>query len=419
MPSRLEFENASTLRVILIGNYEYDHQQSMQRFANLLIRELPRYGVSVELCRPIPVFGRLKPSGSGIGKWLGYVDKFFVFPFVLSRALRNARHADGPNGALVVHICDHSNAHYTRYLSDVPHLVTCHDLFAIRQAFGEFAGHRLSITGRKLQQIILGGLRRAAKIVCVSTATSADVQRLVGKGNAATEVILNGLNYPYSPMPAEEARTRLANLLRRHGASPIDSYIFHVGANLWYKNRLGVLRIYGELCAQWNVGAGTRPKLLLAGELLTEEMEALRQANPEWSADVVVLNAVDDNEDLRALYSAAELLLFPSLEEGFGWPVSEAQACGCPVVTTGKAPMTEVGGSSPTYLDTDAVNGSSPKGNAAAARSVMAVLQESEASRRERIDAGLVNAKRFSSETMVRHYIQTYRTLAAGARSVR
>ena len=56
------------------------------------------------------------------------------------------------------------------------------------------------------------------------------------------------------------------------------------------------------------------------------------------------------NEALAALYSGAELLLFPSLEEGFGWPIIEAQASGCRVVTTGKAPMTEVGGNAAFYL---------------------------------------------------------------------
>ncbi len=56
-------------------------------------------------------------------------------------------------------------------------------------------------------------------------------------------------------------------------------------------------------------------------------------------------------EDLRALYSRAEALLFPSFEAGYGWPVAEAQACGCPVGTSNRAPMTEVGGEAATYFD--------------------------------------------------------------------
>ena len=55
-------------------------------------------------------------------------------------------------------------------------------------------------------------------------------------------------------------------------------------------------------------------------------------------------------EDLRALYSAAAALLFPSWLEGFGWPVLEALACGCPVITTDREPMREVGGNAAVYV---------------------------------------------------------------------
>jgi glycosyltransferase involved in cell wall biosynthesis len=57
-----------------------------------------------------------------------------------------------------------------------------------------------------------------------------------------------------------------------------------------------------------------------------------------------------DNKTLQAAYSLARVLLFPSLDEGFGWPIIEAQACGCLVLTTDAAPMNEVGGAHSIYL---------------------------------------------------------------------
>ena len=60
-----------------------------------------------------------------------------------------------------------------------------------------------------------------------------------------------------------------------------------------------------------------------------------------------------DNENLRALYSAATALLFPSLYEGFGWPIIEAQACGCPVFTSNRSPMNDVGGEAAIYIEPD------------------------------------------------------------------
>ena len=61
------------------------------------------------------------------------------------------------------------------------------------------------------------------------------------------------------------------------------------------------------------------------------------------------LDKADDNL-LCLAYKAASLLLFPSLAEGFGWPIAEAMAAGCPVITTEEAPMTEVGGSAAFYI---------------------------------------------------------------------
>jgi glycosyltransferase involved in cell wall biosynthesis len=113
-----------------------------------------------------------------------------------------------------------------------------------------------------------------------------------------------------------------------------------------------------------------------------------------------------DNEDLRALYSLAELVLFPSWAEGFGWPILEAQACGCRVVTTGRPPMTEVGGQAAAYLD--------PADVADAAEAVRRVLGETDADRNARVRAGLANARRFSTDKMIDKYLHIYHELAYG-----
>src|SRR4051794_12253642 len=102
------------MRILLVGNYILDRQESMLRFADVLLAGLKAEGNEVELIRPEAFFGKLKPGGV-IGKWLGYLDKFVIFPFELRR---RAASSD------LVHICDHSNAHYTAYLQKIPHLVT-------------------------------------------------------------------------------------------------------------------------------------------------------------------------------------------------------------------------------------------------------------------------------------------------------
>jgi glycosyltransferase involved in cell wall biosynthesis len=165
--------------------------------------------------------------------------------------------------------------------------------------------------------------------------------------------------------------------------------LLHVGGGQWYKNRAGVLAIYAALRAR--LGDNT-PRLVLVGAPLEAAL-----------AGVETCSGVG-NEALAALYSGAELLLFPSLEEGFGWPIIEAQACGCRVVTTGKAPMTEVGGEAAFYLD-------DPSDAEAGAALVAQVLEEDAAARRATVEAGLANAARFSTAKMVGEYVAIYREL--------
>jgi hypothetical protein len=59
----------------LVGNYEFDGATSMKIFASALRRELISLGIDVDLIAPTPVFGRVKRSAVGLGKWLGYIDR--------------------------------------------------------------------------------------------------------------------------------------------------------------------------------------------------------------------------------------------------------------------------------------------------------------------------------------------------------
>ena len=145
-------------------------------------------GYQAEMIRPPVVIGRLHPGAMGLSKWLGYIDKYVIFPVFLRAA---ARRAD------IVHICDHANATYVSWLGTTPCLVTCHDLLAVRGALGEQTDCTASWSGHYLQQWIVRGLRRANVVVSVSTATSLDVEHIVGGSAHARKVVLNALNYPY------------------------------------------------------------------------------------------------------------------------------------------------------------------------------------------------------------------------------
>lgn len=76
------------MNILLVGNYPHPWQESMQRFAEVLRARLSAEGHHVRLLRPSPLLGRLAPSGMGVGKWLGYMDRYGPFIFQLRAAAR-------------------------------------------------------------------------------------------------------------------------------------------------------------------------------------------------------------------------------------------------------------------------------------------------------------------------------------------
>ena len=388
---------ASKLHVILLANYGPDGQQSMQRFANVLAKGLAMAGIEASVIRPEPVFGRLRPGARGLGKWLCYLDKFFVFPRVLRKKLATLKSQGSTD--LVVHICDHSNAFYTRHLGDVPHLVTCHDMLAVRSALGEIPQNRTRWSGRILQRLVVRGLEGARAITSVSPTTHGDLARLVKGAAQRTSVVKNGLNAPFHPMARDEARARVGSLLGVQGRTlPVEGrYILHVGDDSWYKNRRAVVEMFGELQRATDQ---TDLWLMMAGKPLGPELRALIEEL--GVADRVVEFAAVEHEDLCAIYSAAEMLFFPSLQEGFGWPIIEAQACGCRVVTTGRGPMNDIGGNAAAYLQ--------PEDFGASLDVLLNVLYEDARQRQERIERGLANAAQYSTARMIEGYVALYRS---------
>ncbi|HEY2615609.1 MAG TPA: glycosyltransferase family 1 protein [Chthoniobacterales bacterium] len=370
--------------VLLIGNYPPDQQQSMDRFAALLRRGLSAAGIEVELIRPEPFFGNFQLAGKFIAKWLGYIDKFILFPPQLRKKI-----AERP---ALVHICDHSNAMYAKRAGAVPVVVTCHDLLAVRGALGEDTDCPASWTGKILQRWILRSLRRARTIACVSRATCADAERFLGSGGEPKlEVITLGLNYPYRKLPAPEVIARLKRIRALDSTRP---FVLHVGSNERRKNRDGVLRIFARTKDKWN------GQVVFAGDPLPLRIHSLGRKLGVSSRLVEVV--FPESELLETLYNGATALVYPSRSEGFGWPAAEAHACGCPVISSDVGPLPEVCG--------DAALMHPLEDEAAFAADILRLTDPAE--RQLWSDKALRNATRFDAGRMIAQYLGIYRALA-------
>jgi glycosyltransferase involved in cell wall biosynthesis len=387
------------MRILLVANYEPDAQQSMQRYADWLEHALVARGHTIQLARPTPFFSRV-PFGKfrSIQKYLGYLDKFLLFPPKLRIMALSYD---------LVHILDHSNSMYLSAIGTRPGLITCHDLLAVRAGLGEFPEAKTGWSGRILQRWILKGLVHARNVVCVSEKTASDLIQLTNNSakassNKNVRVIFNALNWPFQHSTIKP-QFEGADLNTRTALQKGAPYLLHVGGNQWYKNRFGVIKIYAEL-RKYETFQNVR--LIMAGKSWTRAMREFVAAKNlgDW---VIELGAMS-SEELQSLYSHALALLFPSLEEGFGWPIVEAQACGCPVITTARAPMNEVAGAGDHFAETAAIL-IEPGDPAAAAALIDAGLKN----RKALIIAGEKNVLRFNQAAIVCAYRDFYASIIA------
>lgn len=373
------------MKLILIGNYQPDGQESMQRFAQMLSEGVQQKGIPVDCWRPKAIVGRpFASTNAGIGKWAGYVDKWILFPLYLRlrRLFLNSKKTR-------FHICDHSNAPYLKHLPKQTTAITCHDVIAVRAGLG-YAGTYVSASkmGRLLQQWILQNLRAAQHLAAVSRLTLEQLKELAHPAEEIKNwrVIHNGFNAPFFPLD----KTECIAVLAKAGLHQGEAFILHVGSDLPRKNRKLLLEMVATLGNQW---AG---KICFAGKALEPEM--WQHAKRLGIQNRIVSVVKPDHRTLQALYTMCEAFIFPSFSEGFGWPVIEAQACGAPVIASNIEPMPEIGSEAALFADPAKPETFS---------SAFLRLQE-EGIREEMIQKGFCNVRRFQPEMMIQEYLKIH-----------
>jgi len=383
------------MNLVLLTHPPFMDSQSMPRFARMLQSAYTKRGHTVTIWAPRDGFHR-HFAGTRLAKWAGYVDQYLVFPLHLRQALKST-----PPDTLFV-FCDQALGPWMPLLRHRPHVVHVHDLLALRSALGDLPENPTRFTGRVYQRYIRRGFRRARHFISVSRKTRDDLHRYGGVHAETSAVVYNGLNYPYAPLAKAEA----VNTLRVAGFPEApDGALLHVGGSQWYKNQRGVIALYSSYAAEvvnplplWCISP--RPHADLQAILLRVPV----------NGRVVFVPAVE-NRTLQAAYSHAAALLFPSLAEGFGWPLIEAQACGCAVVTTDEPPMNEVAGDAATYLPRLRLADDLDAWAAHGARVLIGLLGESDADRQQRASRGRLWAGRFAADRAIEEYLSIYQRI--------
>ena len=371
----------SRMNIVFFVHPGFLDSQSMPRFAAMLADGMTERGHTVEVWSPRPIFYRLPLKK--FRKWMGYLDQYLVFPLgVRLRMLRNKE-----NKLFV--FSDQALGPWVPLVAQYPHVIHCHDFLAQRSALGEISENKARWTGKKYQAYIRDGFRKGKNFISVSQKTQNDLHKFLLTTPLRSAVVYNGLNQSFTPGSPAEARNLLS---RRSGIDLSKGYLLHVGGNQWYKNRKGIVEIYDALR---KTDKASLPLLLIGKKPDVELAELINSS--EFASDIHCLNNMDDDA-VKAAYRGASVFLFPSLAEGFGWPIAEAMASGCPVVTTNEPPMTEVAGDAAFLISRRPKGVKEAKDWAEeAAEVVKAVINLPATERAAAVELGIKNAKRFDT----------------------
>ncbi|HEV2478854.1 MAG TPA: glycosyltransferase family 1 protein [Puia sp.] len=241
-----------------------------------------------------------------------------------------------------------------------------------------FLYHTQGIKRWILKQLYLDRpVSRCRMVTTISEATKKDIVRFTGCNPDKIKVI---------PNPVRENIRFVEQPFQRH-----KPRILFVGVTPNKNLHRAIKALAGLAC-----------HLRIVGIAPPDAVTALQEQKIEHS---IVSGLTDD--EMAAEYVKADILLFPSLYEGFGLPVVEAQKTGRVVVTSNRSPMKEVAGEGACLVDPESVE---------AIRAGVTKVTEDEAYRQGLIAAGFKNAERFDTRAITGQYLACYRELLNGSR---
>lgn len=263
--------------------------------------------------------------------------------------------------------------------SHVPTIVTIHDLVWLQAAdtmrWQTWLGER-AFMGTSL--------KRARHIVADSEATAEDIIAFYPDAAGRVDVVYPGL----TTLPPPGGRT----------LAPVDDqgqkqrYALFVGTLEPRKNLARLLQAFASIPAS----SLSDLKLVIAGGQGWRMGDLSALISHHGLQDRVLLSGYVSDAELAQLYASADFLLMPSLYEGFGFPIIEAQSFGVPVITSNRSSMPEVAGDGAILVD--------PENNADIADAILRL--DSDPDLRVALgNKGRENARRFSWDKAARELV--------------
>jgi glycosyltransferase involved in cell wall biosynthesis len=271
-------------------------------------------------------------------------------------------------------------------------VVTVHDLTPIvfPEAFPS------GIKGKIKWQMQRLALRRANAVITDSESSKKDIRKYAGVKDSKIHVVYLAAGEGFKKL---EAGSWKLEIKKRYGLP--EKFVLYVGDVTWNKNLPRLIDAIKSL---------KLPLVMVGKGLVSKDYD---KENP-WNADLNRVNELTEgdssimklgfvsDDDLVAIYNLATVFAMPSLYEGFGLPILEAMACGCPVITSKEGSLSEVALDSAFYVDAYDMD------NIAAG--IEKVFKD-EKLQKELSEKGIQNVKQFSWKRAASKTLDVYKTI--------
>ncbi|MCK4649384.1 glycosyltransferase family 4 protein [bacterium] len=263
-------------------------------------------------------------------------------------------------------------------------IVTVHDISSIL-----FPQWHTRYTRRWVKDRIYLAKEKAHKIIVDSVHTKKDLVRTLGVSEDLIAVIYGGVGEQFQPIKDRET---LKQIKKRYKIR--DKYLLFLGTLEPRKNILGLIRAFHKIKNRF-----PNYQLVIAGKRGWKFQEIFKTVGELRLEDKVIFTGYLPEEDIPSLYSGAELFIYPTLYEGFGFPPLEAMACGTPVITSNLSSLPEVMGEAGILIDPNNID--------ELARAIESALSNEDLKRELRAK-GVRQAAKFSWKRCAQETIKVY-----------
>lgn len=239
-------------------------------------------------------------------------------------------------------------------------------------------------------------VKKAARVIAVSSDTKADIVSLFSIPESAINVIYEGVGPEFQPHSSTSDNQIIANY------NITEPFIFCPSSLYPYKNIKRLLQAFSILKQDCNV----QETLVVAGiDALGHKAELEQKAKKLHVSDHYNFLGMVPYSEMPSFYRKASLVVYPSLSETFGLPLLESMACGTAVVCSDRTSLPEVGGNAVHYFD--------PTESISMANAIYSVITN-ESLREDLVEKGFDRAQRFPWTQTAAETLKAYISAVAG-----